>query len=127
MGETKPDQRGAEFILATAEPTSRAVELLAMAVWYHRGGHLGLGHTMPIGEPWLPGSACDYFVISLPYPFGADLETLHVGDRHVDFLWLVPITEAERDFKVTHGLEALEQRFEDAALRYWDPYRSSLA
>ncbi len=82
---------------------------------------------MPIGEPWLPGSACDYFVISLPYPFGADLETSHVGDRHVDFLWLVPITEAERDFKVTHGLEALEQRFEDAALRYWDPYRSSLA
>ena len=33
----------------------RAVELLAMAAYYHRGGTLGLGQTLPIGEPWLPG------------------------------------------------------------------------
>ena len=35
----------------------------------------------------------------------------HVGDRHVEFLWLLPITEAERDFKVADGLEAMEARF----------------
>jgi hypothetical protein len=43
-----------------------------------------------------------------------------VGDRHVDFLWLLPITEAERDFKAADCLEALESRFEQARLDYRD-------
>lgn len=117
---------GIEFIVTTPTPTSRAVELLAMNVYYHRGGRLGLGHTVPIGEPWLAGSQCDHWLISLPYPFGPELQQCHVGDRHVDFLWLVPITRAERDFKAAHGLEELEQRFEAAGLRYWDVGRTSV-
>jgi suppressor of fused protein SUFU len=117
---------GLEFVLCTATADDRAVELLAMTVHYHRGGRLGLGHTMYVGEPWFPGSACDHLLVSLPYPFGPDLETSHVGDRHVDFLWLVPITRAEREFKVSSGLEALESRFDDVALRYWDVTRASV-
>lgn len=42
---------GLEFILSTATATPRAVDLLAMSVYYHRGGRLGCGHTVPIGEP----------------------------------------------------------------------------
>jgi Suppressor of fused protein (SUFU) len=117
---------GLELVLTTPVATPRAVELLAMNVYYHRGGVLGLGHTVPIGEPWLPGSACDHCLISLPYPYGPELEVCHVGDRHVQFLWLLPITKAERDFKAAHGLEELEQRFEAAGLRYWDPARASV-
>ena len=83
VGATKAGDWGLEFILSTLAATSRAVELLAMVVRNHRGGRLGLGHTVPIGELWLPGSACDYLLISRPYPFGPDLETCHVGDRHV--------------------------------------------
>jgi hypothetical protein len=48
-------------------------------VYYHRPGRLGLGHTLPIGEPWLPESACDHWLVSLPYPFGPDLQTCHGG------------------------------------------------
>lgn len=96
-----------------------------MAVYYNRAGKLGLGHTVPIGEPWLPGSSCDHFLISLPYPFGGDLQTCHVGDRHVDFLWLLPITGAERTWKVSSGLEALETRFDEVGLRYWQIDRAS--
>jgi suppressor of fused protein SUFU len=44
----------------------------------------------------------------------------------VDVLWLLPITQAERDFKVAHGLEALEQRFDNSALEYWDICRKSV-
>lgn len=117
---------GLEFILSTATATPRAVELLAMSVYYHRGGRLGCGHTVPIGEPWLPGSACDHLLITLPYPFGPGLQTCHVGDRHVDFLWLLPVTAAERAFKAANGLEALESRFEGAGLRYWDACRRSV-
>lgn len=118
--------RGLEFMISTPAETPRAVELLAMVVHYHASRELGLGHTLPIGEAWLPGSPCDHLLVSLPYPFGPDLQTCHVGDLHVDVLWLLPITQAERDFKAAHGLEALEQRFDDAALEYWDVGRSSV-
>jgi len=116
---TPEDRSGLEFVLCTASPDDRAVELLAMTTSYHRGGKLGLGDTMPIGEPWLPGSACDHFLVSLPYPFGDELQTSHVGDRHVEFLWLLPITESERAFKSSSGQEALEARFDEVGLRYW--------
>jgi len=86
-----------------------------MTAYYHRGGKLGLGHTLPIGEPWLPGSRCDRLLASLPYPWGPELQTCHVGDRHVDFLWLLPITRQERDFKVANGLEALEALLRSAS------------
>jgi hypothetical protein len=123
---TAERDNGLEFVLSSPADTPRAVELLAMSVYYHRGGQLGLGHTVPIGEPWLPGSRCDHLLISLPYPFGPELQQCHVGDRHVNFLWLLPITKAERDFKVAHGQEALEQRFDAAGLRYWEVDRSSV-
>lgn len=97
-----------------------------MTVFYHEGGKLGRGHTLPLGEPWMAGSQCDYFLVSLPYPFGPDLEIAHVGDRHVEFLWLLPITQAERAHKISDGLEALESRFEEAGLRYWEINRASI-
>ncbi len=81
---------------------------------------LGQGHTLPIGEPWLPGSAGDHLLVSLPYPFGPGLQTCHVGDLHVDLLWLLPITATERQYKIEHGLEALDTRFEQAGLEYWN-------
>ncbi|WP_433008634.1 suppressor of fused domain protein [Kribbella sp. CA-294648] len=117
---------GLEFLICTAAAEDRAVELLAMTVFYNRGGKLGLAHTLPIGEPWLPGSVCDHLLISLPYPYGPELQTCHVGDRHVEFLWLLPISDAERDFKVASGLEALESRFDEVGLRYWQADRASV-
>jgi hypothetical protein len=39
---------------------------------------------------------------------------------------LLPITQPERDFKPANGLEALEARFDDAALEYWDTRRASV-
>ena len=44
---------------------------------------------------------------------------------HARILWLLPITEAERDFKAANGLEALEQRLEAARIDFWDPARPS--
>src|ERR1700761_1678973 len=122
---TKDQGRGLEFIIAAPVQDPRAVELLAMTAYSPQGRTLGLGHTLPIGQPWLPGSRCDHLLVSLPYPWGPDLQTCHVGDRHVDFLWLLPITQEERDFRAAHGLEALESLFDERELRYWDPHRPS--
>ncbi len=115
-----------EFLLVAPEQDQRHVELLFMAAWYHRRHGLASGHTLPIGEPWLPGSACDFFLVSLPYTFGPQLEVCNIADWHLRVLWLLPITAVERDFKVREGLEALEQRFDEGALAYWAPLRASV-
>ena len=63
--------------------------------------------------------------MSQPYPFGPDLEVCNFPGGHVHVVWLLPITAAERDFKVREGLEALEQRFDACGLKYWVPGRES--
>jgi hypothetical protein len=114
-----------EFLIAAPERDPRHVELVTMAAWYHGRRGLGAGHTLPIGEPWLPGSTCEFFLVSLPYPFGPALEVCNFPGGHLHVLWLLPITAAEREFKVREGVEALEQRFDACALEYWVPGRAS--
>jgi hypothetical protein len=123
------DGHGLEFVLATRGFTMHAVELLARNAYFHAGPEdqrLDLGHTVNLGEPWLPGSACDHGLISLPYPWGPELERCDWVGGHARLLWLLPITEAERDFKVEHGLEALENRFQAARLDFLNPDRASV-
>ena len=50
MGKTREQ---AEATMSSQ--TSRAAEILAMVVHNHCTGRPGLGHALPIGEPWLPG------------------------------------------------------------------------
>jgi hypothetical protein len=116
-----------EFILVAAAPDERHVEIVAMTTHYHLTGEsLGVGHTFPIGQPLLPGSTLDQMLVSLPYPFRPELEILKLGNQHVHLVWLLPITKRERDFKIEHGLEALEARFDEVGLCYWDARRASV-
>lgn len=66
---------GLEFAMTAPVRDQRFIELMTMIAYYHCGGHqLDLEHSMPIGEPWMPGSTCDHLLISLPYLHGPDLE-----------------------------------------------------
>ena len=123
--EARADPR-LEFLITGPERDLRHVELVTMAAWYHGRCGLGSGHSFPIGEPWLPHSTCEFFLVSLPYPFGPELEVCDFPDCHLHVLWLVPITAAEREFKVREGVEALEQRFDACGLEYWVPDRASV-
>jgi hypothetical protein len=107
------------------QETPRLIELLAMLAHYHGDFRLGLGHTLGLGEPWLPNSNCDCLLLSKPYPFGSELEVCAINGTHAHFLWALPITNDERAFKVAEGVEALEQRFEDIGLQYWLATRPS--
>ena len=123
------DEHGLEFAICTPTNTPRAVELLAMTAYYHAGQvsqRLDVGHTVPVGEPWLPGATCDHLLVSIPYIFGPNFETCRWKGGHARLLWLLPITSVERDFKVEHGLEALEQRFESESVDYPNPARRSV-
>lgn len=99
------------------------IELLAMVVYYHATEHLDLNHTLPIGRAWLPGSFCDHLLVSLPYPFGPRLERISGRLRGARALWLLPITASEQAYAKANGIEALEVRFDEAAINPLDPTR----
>src|SRR4051812_10611589 len=102
----QPDGHGLEFVMTALAADERLVELVAMAAYYHAGPvtqRPEVGHTVPIGEPWLPGSSCDHLLVSVPYPFGPELESCTWQGGHARLLWLLPITEAERTYKVDAG------------------------
>ena len=128
--DVAPDGRaaiGTAFV--SPVQSERHVELLTVVAHYHRtGASLGLGHTVNFGGPWLPRSNCEHGLISLPYLDGPRLEEFHpqAGGGRVECLWLVSITRGERQFKIDHGLEALERRFEAAKFNYLDPRRASV-
>ncbi|MET7807542.1 suppressor of fused domain protein [Micromonospora chersina] len=126
---TQHHGHGLEFVLYTAEPSDRHVETVTMNAYYHAAGGrnaLDLGHTVPIGQPWQPGSRCDHLLVSLPYLWGPGLEVCTFPEGHIRVLWLLPITRAEKTFRHAHGLEALEQRLEDAGIDPADPARDSV-
>ncbi len=117
---------GSEFVLVTPFKTLRAVELLAMVVYFHGVQELSVGDIVSVGEPWLPGSSCGYLLVSNPYLLADELWTLPLPVRTVHFRWVIPITANERAYAAERGLDALEQRFEEAGLEYWDPHRASV-
>lgn len=103
------------------------IELLTIIAHYHiTVGNLGVGHTVNFGCPWFEKSNSEYGLISLPYLDGPLLENLQISSRKIQFLWLIPITVSEVNYKKRNGLEALEQKFDEAYFNYLDPYRKSI-
>ncbi|MEU3611555.1 suppressor of fused domain protein [Streptomyces sp. NPDC006872] len=120
--------RGLEFVMTAHVRDQRFIELMAMIAYYHCGGHqLDLEHSMPIGEPWVPGSTCAHLLISLPYLHGPDLEHCPLPRGHARILWTLPVTTAEIEFRQRHGHEALERLFDEAEIIPTDPFRASVA
>ncbi|MFN8398479.1 MAG: suppressor of fused domain protein [Anaerolineales bacterium] len=116
-----------EFLILAPYETSRIAELMTMAVNYHRTEKLDFGHVFPIGEGWLENSDCDYFLVSLPYPFGPDFEICHISNNfHIRIAWLLPITKDEKEFYLSNNLEELEKKFEENAIDYSNPKRKSV-
>lgn len=127
-GPMEKHGHGLEFVMTAPVRDQRFIELMAMIAYYHCGGHqLALEHSMPIGEPWIPGSTCDHLLISLPYLHGPDLEHCPLPGGHARILWALPVTTAEIEFRRHHGHEALEQLFDEAQIIPTDPYRASVA
>jgi len=105
--------------------SSDVVELLTIVSHLHRTAQqLDLGHTVSFGRPFTDGSACTHGLISLPYLDGPKIE--QVPEAMVRCLWLLPITRSELAYKEEHGVDALEQRFEDRPFDYLDPRRASV-
>ncbi|QKG53209.1 suppressor of fused domain protein [Hymenobacter sp. BRD67] len=117
-----------ELHVFSQKQDSSLVELLTVTASFHRNDSpLGLHHSVFIGRPWQDNSLCDHAFLSLPYLDGVELETFDFGENHLHNLWLLPITEKERDYKMQQGWNALEELFEAKGLYYLDPNRVSCA
>ncbi|HYD13669.1 MAG TPA: suppressor of fused domain protein [Allosphingosinicella sp.] len=122
------DESPVELHMFGATDASELVELLYMTAYFHRTAeHLDLGHSVNFGKPWLPGSDCDHGLISLPYLDGPKLEILDERGAKCRCYWLIPITASEVAFKRANGLDALEERFEQAQFNYLNPRRVPVA
>jgi hypothetical protein len=85
-------------------------------------------HTVPNGMPMTakPSLLTSYFFLP-PYHEVNEFAELELDGDNVDFLWMIPITEAERDFAIQYGSPALEKRFEELKLpQVVDESRESL-
>lgn len=121
------DTNRIEVHLFAKQQTPSLVELLTVVAHFHRtGAELGIGHTVNFGQPWILGSECNFGLISLPYLDGPDVENGEICGTPVRFLWLIPITAREVEFKKTRGLDALESEFERGKLDYANVRRTSV-
>ena len=120
---------GCEFVVHSPVESALHVELLAMVVNFHADPAyvpLDVGRVVDIGRPWLPGSNLTHLLVSLPYPWGPELECCTLPGLHIRYLWLTPITASEAVFVHGHGAEALEQRLEAAAVNSLAASRASV-
>ena len=103
------------------------VELLVASAHYHQTCEkIGLWHTVNFGKSWIGASRCRYGLISLPYSDGPSLQQFRAGDREVQCLWMIPITQSEREYKIKNGIDSLGQKFEESQFDYLDPMRESV-
>lgn len=85
-------------------------------------------HTVPNGMPMTstPSLLTSYFFLPPYFEPKGFTDLVLDGDR-VDFLWMIPITEAERQYAMQHGSQALEKKFEEVNLSpFVDESRKSL-
>ncbi len=85
-------------------------------------------HTVPNGMPMTAKlSLLTSFFFLPPYFESEDFANFQLDDDQVDFLWMIPITEAEREYAIEHGSQQLASRFEDAKMsRIVDESRQSV-
>lgn len=127
MSADRTDDNLIELFVFSPKSDSKLVELLTYCASYHRTSRpMNIHHTVNVGQPWLDSSICDHAFISLPYLDGNNLGIFGFEGNEIYCYWLIPITKAERDYKVENGCEALEQLFEEKELDYINPERKCL-
>ena len=125
--ETGEKYRSEFFIISPLEDSIH-VETLTMLVYFHATSRrLKIGDSVDIGRSWFKNSELRNLLVSLPYPYGPSLENCNVNNGMlIKFLWLLPITDKEHCFLSHEGLEALEQKFDEANIDFLNPDRDSV-
>ncbi len=95
--------------------------------------YLGVGHTVPNGEPPEPlGKGCKFvcWMLVPPLSFKPGFSMLKSRGFSVEFLQIIPLYLEEMELKLNEGVEVLWDRFADAAIDptlLCDPERPNVA
>ena len=122
-----------EIILYCEKPLPEYIKLVRFFARYPSKYEtwLGHGHTMPNGSPATPlfensvlvGCVLSYTIVS---PDNQVSEKLIIEGYPVEFLWVIPLTEAEIAHKLKYGFESLLDVFDEVNHPIiLDPHRKS--
>lgn len=118
--------QGHEFVLTARDADLGHVATVAAAAAQHArtlSARLDRGSVVHLARPWMAGSSCDRLLVTLPYPYGPELEWCRWRRNSARILWLMPITAVEHAFVAEQGIDALESRFEALGVSFADPVR----
>lgn len=119
---------GTEFFVMSPAPSDTHSETLAMVSHYHsfEAHRLSIGSVVNIGRPWMLDSPMDHLLVSLPYPYGPELEWSPAEAGSARFLWLLPIHQSEADFIKRATLDEFESMLDSRGVNVLDPNRSPI-
>ena len=86
------------------------------------------GHAFPdYVHEWYPKATVPHLFFSVPSSWEEDaLNEMRMGNLEVQFLQILPISQAEYDFLLEHGEDALELKFIDGTVDFYDLKRNSV-
>jgi hypothetical protein len=133
MPRAAKSPRRVELIFYCSEPLEEYIAALRWVAHFPHASKsfLGHGHTMPNGNPPAPfwGSTELDTLLFMPPIVKKDqtLPTeLKLGGEPVHFLWVVPLTTAECNFKLKKGFDAILDLFQvNRHPHVFDPHRKS--
>ncbi|HTV14301.1 MAG TPA: suppressor of fused domain protein [Acidobacteriaceae bacterium] len=132
-GADKDAPRRVELIFYCTEPRDEYISTLRWVAHFPHASKswLGHGHTMPNGNPPAPfWGTTDLDTLFFLPPIVRKDQTLpselSLDGEPVHFLWVVPLTTAECNFKLTNGFNAMLDLFQQNRHPHvFDPHRTS--
>jgi hypothetical protein len=125
--------RRVELIFYCSDPREEYINTLRWVAHFPHNSQsfLGYGHTMPNGSPPAPfwgSTELDtlFFVPPIVMKDQTLPSELQLEGDPVHFLWVVPLTTAECNFKLKNGFEAMMNLFQERRHPHvFDPHRKS--
>jgi hypothetical protein len=108
----------AEYVFYSATRDSRYSDMLKLLVVFPfvDKTFVAMGHTVGLAEAISDSGALSATVLlkTLFRGHAAVFDAVRVAGEPVNYLWVVPITESERQYKRAHGIDALLDVFTNA-------------
>jgi hypothetical protein len=132
-GADKGVPKRVELIFYCSEPRDEYISTLRWVAHFPHDSKswLGHGHTVPNGNPPAPfweNTELDtlFFLPPIVKKDQTLPSELNLGGEPVHFLWVVPLTTAECNFKLTRGFDAMLNIFQQNRHPHvFDPHRRS--
>jgi hypothetical protein len=115
----------AEIFIGSFQSFSSLPDMLAMIAAYpHISNTLVTAeHTIPLGQYIVDGSGMSSIILCPPYFDPPEFRRIEASGYHVEVLWVIPIYESERQFKIKRGWQVLRQIFQEKNVAIGDLFR----